>query len=227
MSDTLTGVFFCTGLKARGSTAEKAFCKPVAIRVYSAPPPVRMRVVTYEMRFVEGEEQPETAEDWAKSKVYQSPFNAERTFSFTTGTLPLTLELLTNQIRRHFYSVVLRGEPCRTRTAGFHRLMDQNTATRRYNLDDETLIKVCKVHHVQVFEIDDAWLYQEQPPLVRYQADLLSYKGEPLYEFDYKGRFISSEHTYKEGRSLLNAAIDHFCRDDVRERVIQEVSVVN
>lgn len=220
MSDSMSGVFLCSGFTARRSSATHAFCKPVNIRIYSAPPPVRMRVVTYEMVFIEGVDQPQDITDWQEAEAYQSPWNGERSFSFTTGTLEIPLDEVLNQIRRHFYRTVLKGEPCTCRSTGFFRMMSINTTTRRYALDDSTLIQVRDVHHLRHIDPDANGVHVNKKNLVRYRGEILNNKGEPLYHLDYRDKFISTEQAYVSGRKLIDDAVAHFKRTDVRDQIL-------
>lgn len=228
MSDALSGVFLCSGFCARQSIADTAFVKPVNIRVYSAPPPVRMRVITYNVRYTEGDEQPSEAAHWTeRGKDYQSPFTGERSFSFTTGTLETTLDELLTRIRRHFYAVVLKGEMCRGRTEAFSRMMEMNTADRRYNIDDETVLRVYDVHHVRAIDVNDAGVHVEVKADTRYRGNLLNDRGEPMYAVNYKDRFISVAHTYADGRKLLTSAVNHFKQPEVQDRILTAVAETN
>jgi hypothetical protein len=225
MSDPFSGVFLCTGFKARRSTATNAFIKPVNIRMYSAPPPVRMRVVTYDVRFIEGTEQPSVTEYWKQQiKTYQSPFSGNTTFSFTTGTLKISMDELFTLIRRHFYDVVLKGKGSPTRTEAFNRLMNMNAATRRYVMNDTTLLSVFDVHHCRIIDLDQALEHIEVQAVTRYRGAILDRRGEPVYDLNYNGNYISTDHDYVNGRWLLSKAVDHFKNPDVQSRIINETS---
>jgi hypothetical protein len=186
-----------------------------------------MRVITYDIVFVEGESQPETAFDWeAHCKSYQSPFTGQRTFSFTTGTLEVDVDELLSHIRRHFYARVLKGEESRTRSNAFARIMDLNSATRRYNLDDETVTLVYGVHHVRVIDKDVNWKLRETLGEVRYRGDILNSRGETLYDLNYKDRYIGCPHTYSDGRSLLGVATEDFKNPQVQERIVNAIQAM-
>lgn len=228
MSDTLSGAFLCSGFTARRSDLKTAFVKPVNIRVYSAPAPVRMRVVTYDMQFLAKDELVSEAVTWkSKSTTYQSPFSGKNTFSFTVGTSELDLNDLLTNIRRHFYEVVLKGRDCRTRTEGFARLMDLNTTTRRYTLNDEVLISVFDVHHIRVVDVNDEWDLYEKSSDVRYRGAILDTQGKPLHRLDYRGDYLSTPCVYSNGKNLIMNAIAHFKNPEVQTRVIDLLSTSN
>jgi hypothetical protein len=185
-----------------------------------------MRVITYDISFVEGGVQPSAAKDWEdRSKSYQSPFTGERTFSFTAGTLEIDVGELLTRIRRHFYAVVLKGEASRNRSNAHTRMMDLNTATRRYNLDDDSMLVVYNVHHVRVIDKDDSWELRDVLAEVRYRGNILNTRGDVLYDLDYKDRYIRSPHVYSDGRTLLGSAVNDFRNPQVQKRIIDSISV--
>lgn len=225
MSDSLSGAFLCSGFTARRSTATQAFCKPVNVRIYSAPPPTKHRVVTYQMSFIGVTDPILTPTSWSDAEAYQSPYSGERSFSYITGTLEVELDDVLNDVRRHFYKTVLGGLTCPPEELAFARFMKENNATRRYEIDEETLIRVSKVHHLRRIYVDASGVHIDQRAIVRYQGEITNIKGVPVYVLDYVGKYISCNHVYSSTRNLLSAAVDHFKRPEVRDHVIATLKI--
>lgn len=213
MSDVYSGMFFCRNLKARQYDGKDAFCKPIKIRVYSAPAPVRMRVVTYEMVFWPGVTQPSTADQWAQDRAYQSPFNNHHTFSFTLGTLALSQDALMTEIRRHFYSVVLQGMGCRTATEAFNRLDKMNTGVWSGG-DAQSPFEVGKIHHIWALDVTEDWSHSTTKDVIKYRGWRTDQDWPP-----YGDKYIQVHETYVAPKDLIAAARAHFAVPELQERV--------
>lgn len=214
--DSTSGLFYASALHAYGSEAKDGFCKPINIRIYSAPPPVRMRVVTYEMAYWESSQQPDPATQWGDVVRYRSAVTGNKTFSFTVGTRPLGVVEVLTDIRRHFHEIVLRGKPCRTRDEGIERLKSMNTADR--NITDETgkYFRVFDIQHVALIRIDENKAHY-------LSTQRLQYRGEHR---DTQGRNFKPEETigapldYQDNRVLCNRALNHLTNDDTIARML-------
>lgn len=211
MSQGTSGLFYAKHLVAKDRPEGPAFCKPINIRVYSAPPPVRMRVVTYEMVYWDGQTQPDVSASWSELKRYQSP-SGLRNFSFTVGTVPASLETLLTEIRRHFYAVVQSGKSCRTRDQGIDRLLSMNSAQQHVvsTGPDRTMYRVFDVHHVITVRVDTDKNHYVASEKLRYHAELKSETEHHLTD----DQFISAPLEYWDNRDLTKRALAHLQCDE-------------
>jgi hypothetical protein len=176
------------------------------------------------MQFIEGIVQPQTSEAWAEAKDYQSPYSGARSFSYLIGTLKIDIDDLMNQIRRHFYASVLKGESGVGRELSFSRLMRENTATRRYIMNETTLLQVSKVHHLRHIEVDASGNHSERRAAVRYQGEITDNRGISEHDLDYQDRYISCDHNYTSGSALISSAVEHFSQLEVQAHVIASLT---
>lgn len=219
MSDVYSGMFLCRNLNARRFDGKEAFCKPVNIRVYSAPSPVRMRVVTYEMRFWPGLEQPNSPERWNAHRAYQSPYCNQHSFSFTIGTLAIDQETLMTNIRRHFYSVVLNGRETRTARDGFARLMDLNTGVWPGGTI-EAPFQIGRLYHTWALDVAGDWSHTTAKEAIKYRG----WRTDEEWP-DYDGLYVQVGAPYQSSRELISVARNHFADPEVQAKVRRKFGV--
>lgn len=206
MSHGTSGLFYAKSLLAKDRAVGPAFCKPINVRVYSAPPPVRMRVVTYEMTYWNGKDQPDVPSQWDKLIRYQAP-SGLHSFSFTIGTFAMSLNDLLTEIRRHFYAIVQTGKSCRSAKVGVERLFGMNTSEHTFTTlqPNRSSFRVYDVHHVEFIRIDTNKEHYVASEKLRYHADVnidnvKSVIGE---------KYLSAEMSYEDNRRLNTLALNH------------------
>lgn len=211
MSSGNSGLFYAPNLVAMGRPASPAFCKPINIRVYSAPPPVRMRVVTYEMVYWNGKAQPNVLSQWGELVQYQSPMG-HRNFSFTIGTLPKTLDEILTDIRRQFFDVVQGGKACRSRDEGMERLFATNSADQSLNMTapQKVSYRVYDVHHLITVRLNLGLDHFVESSNLRYHCKVAYDTTQYLMDES----FISAPMEYTDNRDLVKQALRHLQSDE-------------
>jgi hypothetical protein len=208
--DSTSGLFYVSKLNAYGTEAKDGFCKPINIRIYSAPPPVRMRVITYEMAYWESSTQPNPETQWDEVQRYRSGLTGCKTFSFTTGTLPMDLEGILTEIRRHFHEIVLRGKPCRTRDDAIERLESMNTAEKYFTDERGRYFRVFDVQHVVLVRINEKKAHYIASQRIRYHGEYRDGEDRVITTDD----FITAPMTYHDNRELCKRALNHLTNDE-------------
>lgn len=214
--DSTSGLFYASRLNAYGSKAKDGFCKPINIRVYSAPPPVRMRVVTYEMAYWESNEQPDLMTQWDQAHRYRSAGSGHRTFSFTVGTLPMDLETILTEIRRHFHAIVLQNKSCRIREDGIDRMLTMNTAEKYYTNERGEYFRVFDVHHVVLVKINEDKAHYIASQRVRYKGEYRD--GQGLVKVT--DQYVTAPLTYHDNRDMCKRALNHLSHEDTIARLL-------
>lgn len=214
--DSTSGLFYASALNAYGSEAKDGFCKPINIRIYSAPPPVRMRVITYEMAYWESSTQPDPMSQWGEVSRYRSAVTGSKSFSYTTGTRPLTLNEILTDIRRHFHEIVLRGKSCRTRDEGVERLRSMNTAERYVTDETGRYFRVFDIQHIALVRIDENKAHYLSTQRLKYRGEYRDTQGRSLNLEEN----ISAPLEYQDNRVLCTRALNHFTNDDTITRLL-------
>lgn len=209
--DSTSGLFYVSKLNAHGTEATDGFCKPINIRVYSAPPPVRMRVVTYEMAYWESDAQPELDVHWDEAKKYRSPHTGDRSFSFTVGTIPMDLSAILTEIRRHFHAIVLQGKRCRNKDEGVERMSVMNTADKYFTNSEGEYFRVFNVTHLIAIKLNINKAHYLAGERLLYSGEYRSGESEPIYTEDR----IDVPLTYRDNRDLCKQALNHFAIEGV------------
>jgi len=211
----LSGVFFAPEIKIKERSTVDAFCKPINIRIYSAPPPVRMRLVVYEMVYWEGPQQPDVVDRWSELKRYRSPYDANDSFTFTVGTKPMQVDEVLTMIRRHFHEIVLSDRECRDKDVGLDRLMRLNE--KEYQVSDVNDIgfKVFDVHHIDTIRLSRNKEHFISSRKLRYHATISA--TEKQYNFD--DQYITAPLPYVDHRDLHKKALSHLRTKETQQKL--------
>lgn len=157
--DQYSGLFVCPTLTPYRVGRVNAFCIPSNIKVVSGPPPIRFRMVSYQIRYWK-DGQPLLPNEYERSVIYRSSSTGQDTFTFTTDLKDRTIEQLLALICRHFCGTEVLGKQVRTYGDGFERFMMMNKAT--LTVSDSN---ISKIYHIQsidrnpLFKLLDETLY--------------------------------------------------------------------
>jgi len=168
-------------------------------------------VVTYEMVYWDGKAQPDVATQWGELRRFQAA-SGHRNFSFTVGTMPLTLDQLLTDVRRHFFAIVQHGKACRSRDEGIDRMLGMNTADQHVNVTSpqKAAYRVFDVHHVETIRINTQKDHFVDSRKLRYHCEVKT--DTEHYVMDDK--FISASMDYTDNRMLFKRALGHLQCDE-------------
>ena len=221
----MEGVFYSPTLQSARDSRVGGFCKPVHILIYSAPPPVRMRVVCYQIQYWPSDEQPTADQLLSGGALYHDSRTGQNTFSFTTGVAVTNLTVILGDIRRHFGAVEARGFFSRDHDNAFGRMMDQNE-TRVYNtFDDGSRVLVYDVHHQTRVEIRDNGSYTEGSQRLRFRAQIEAANGDaPIALTFADGQYIAVKEHYSDNHAMAQTAMQWVMDEHVRQKIIERFS---
>lgn len=192
----VSGLFYRDALTTADGEVGAVFCKPINVRIYSAPPPVRCRLVTYELIYWLGADQPKVSDNWGEVIRYVRPCGRRR-FSYTTGTLSKSLSLVLDDIRQHAHSVVFTTRPLRSAEEGLDRYLMSNTTTRAIEINEQPL-RIKNLHHVVYVKLND-----NKDHVV--SAERVHYELEGTEDIAIPGKPIPI--TYDDNRRLIDQTV--------------------
>lgn len=150
--DSYSGMFYLPNLNSYRASPIEVFCVPLNIKVYSAPTPVKFRVVSYEMYYWDTI-QPKLPEDLDNKRQYRNPKNGLTRFEVNIHHSKVSIVDILAEIRRHFVSTEVMGNGLGFIKGALDRLKLSNKATIDLGED-----KVTNIIHTQ--EIDYVDTYQ-------------------------------------------------------------------
>lgn len=204
------GLFNCRSFMAYGEPTTRAFCKPMNIVIYTAPPPVYSRMVTYEMAYWIGTQQPSTPDEWAAVSPYISPYgNAATTFSFTMKPGIVDFDEILTLIRRHFSDIVIRGKQSLTRDKALTLVHTRNTTAFDNGLDGDEFRKVYHVLHIDHAILVDGLQYEHTSGELRYRGSDSKDPHPPAFNQS-ETSLIKCPHEYEFNGKLGPAALADF-----------------
>jgi hypothetical protein len=169
-----------------------------------------MRVITYEMAYWESSVQPNPEIQWDETKRYRSCLTGHNTFSFTTGTLPMDLEVVLKEIRRHFHEIVTHGKPCRDRDEAVERMEGMNTAEKHFTDHNGRYFRVFDVQHVVLVRVNEKKAHYFASQRIRYHGEYRNGEERVITTDDP----ITAPMTYHDNRDLCKKALNHLITDE-------------
>lgn len=220
MSDDITeGLFKGAILDKEGRLFKHGFFRPIEIVIYSAPPPVRMRVVTYRMLYWPSDKQPVVSDDFNEAKLYVNTVLGIKSFSFTTGTMPVLKPMLLKNIRDHFTSMVLQNKPCRDKDNGVERFRGLNTYRNDHISMEGIRSSIFNVEHRTSLTLTKKMVYTDSSETIFYDRSVIDANGNNISEVASPNTQVFFKCAYLDNRKLAKSALSNL-QTQVNKRMI-------
>lgn len=207
-----TGLFRAPVLTPSGRKRFHAFFKPADICLYSGPPPIQMRVVTYRM-LCWLEDQPRTTDDIALAKRFVRQPDRQASFSFTTGVMPHTPTSLLPSIQRHFTTQVLQHKRVYNSDTALSLFHGRNTAKFDTVLPTGQGLELSRVTHLTRMRLTKELDYVTQGSVLRYHVYHRDVHGDVVFDNRTNSSALEGTLEYNDHRHLMREALRHYTNE--------------